>query len=217
MPEPGGPGRPVAPPIFGRSLNPIQTGEGRLSPPITTGTPNVFHLPASLLLYFVACPCPTLSYRCRRKQRRGKGRGGLGAMAPHPPNFSGIKKRTEINNLLLLHIAPPSPRFLDLPPSLLVWNMMPLWIALTDRLPSNLLFLMVNLLALQVSQTTIPYIDSQPVAPQVGSWLSGVGLYHKGTSGSGGYVGAMIKTYDISRHLVSKKRDEQKETYILSK
>ena len=86
-----------------------------------------------------------------------------------------------------------------------------------DHVPSNLLFLMVNLLALQVSQTTIPYIDSQPVAPQVGSWLSGVGLYHKGTSGSGGYVGAMIKTYDISRHLVSKKRDEQKETYILSK
>ena len=143
-------------------------------------------------------------------------------MAPQPsppPNFSGIEKRTEteINNLLLLHIALPSPRFLDLPPSLLVWNMMPLWIALTDHLPSNLLFLMVNLLALQVSQTTIPYIDSQPVAPQVGSWLSGVGLYHKGTSGSGGYVGAMIKTYDISRHLVSKKRDEQKETYILSK
>ena len=89
--------------------------------------------------------------------------------------------------------------------------------SLTDHLPSNLLFLMVNLLALQVSQTTIPYIDSQPVAPQIGSWLSGVGLYHKGTSGSGGYVGAMIKTYDISRHLVSKKRDEQKETYILSK
>ena len=24
------------------------TGEGRLSPPITSGTPNVFHLPASL-------------------------------------------------------------------------------------------------------------------------------------------------------------------------
>ena len=33
-------------PIFGRSVNPIPTGEGRLSPPITTG--NVFHLPASL-------------------------------------------------------------------------------------------------------------------------------------------------------------------------
>ena len=45
MPEPGG---PLAPPIFVRSFNPIGTGEGRLSPPMTTGTPNVFHLPASL-------------------------------------------------------------------------------------------------------------------------------------------------------------------------
>ena len=48
MPEPGGPWGPLAPPIFGRSVNPIPTGEGRLSPPITTGTPNIFHLPASL-------------------------------------------------------------------------------------------------------------------------------------------------------------------------
>ena len=35
-------------PIFGRSYNPIRTGEGRLSPPITTGPLNGFHLPASL-------------------------------------------------------------------------------------------------------------------------------------------------------------------------
>ena len=48
MPEPGGPGGPLAPPIFFRSFNPIGTGEGKLSPPITTGTPNVFHLPAAL-------------------------------------------------------------------------------------------------------------------------------------------------------------------------
>ena len=49
MPEPGGPGGPLAPPpIFGRSFNPIPTGEGSLSPPIATGTLNVFHLPASL-------------------------------------------------------------------------------------------------------------------------------------------------------------------------
>ena len=49
MPELGGPGGPLAPPIFGRSVNPISTGEGRLSPPIATGPPNVFHLPASLM------------------------------------------------------------------------------------------------------------------------------------------------------------------------
>ena len=35
-------------PMFGRSLKPIPTGEGRLSPPITTETPNVFYPPALL-------------------------------------------------------------------------------------------------------------------------------------------------------------------------
>ena len=44
----GGARGATAPPIFGRSVNPIWTGEGRLSPPVTTGPPNVFHLPASL-------------------------------------------------------------------------------------------------------------------------------------------------------------------------
>ena len=44
MPESGGGGAGV----IGRIVNPVPTGEGRLSPPITTGTPNVFHLPASL-------------------------------------------------------------------------------------------------------------------------------------------------------------------------
>ena len=46
----GGARGAMAPPIFGRSVNPIQTGEGRLSPPITTGPLNVFHLPVSLIL-----------------------------------------------------------------------------------------------------------------------------------------------------------------------
>ena len=48
MPEPRGPGGPLAILIFGRSVNPIPTGEDRLSPPITTATHNVFQLPASL-------------------------------------------------------------------------------------------------------------------------------------------------------------------------
>jgi len=42
-------------------------------------------------------------------------------------------------------------------------------------------------------QTTIPFIDAQPVAPSTGTWLSGVGLYHKGSPGYGGFVGVMIK------------------------
>ena len=52
----GGPGGPLAPPIYGISVNPIPTGEGKLSPPITTGTPNVFHLPESTMTYFEKIP-----------------------------------------------------------------------------------------------------------------------------------------------------------------
>ena len=36
------------PPILGRSVNPIPTMGGRFCPPFTSGTLNVFHLPASL-------------------------------------------------------------------------------------------------------------------------------------------------------------------------
>ncbi len=36
----------------------------------------------------------------------------------------------------------------------------------------------------QAMQTTIPYIDAQPVIPRDGIWLSGVGLYHKGHPGN---------------------------------
>jgi hypothetical protein len=42
-------------------------------------------------------------------------------------------------------------------------------------------------------QTTIPFIDAQEVAPTTGSWLAGVGTYHKGREGFGGFVGLMIK------------------------
>jgi len=61
-----------------------------------------------------------------------------------------------------------------------------------------------------VSQTTIPYIDSQPVTSidqgyYAPGWLAGVGIYYKGAIGYGGYVGAMVTTYDISRHLVPRK------------
>jgi len=53
-----------------------------------------------------------------------------------------------------------------------------------------------------VSQTTVPYIDAQPVAPQPATWLAGAGLYHKGRIGYGGFVGFKISTYDFSRHLI---------------
>jgi len=53
-----------------------------------------------------------------------------------------------------------------------------------------------------VSQTTIPFIDAQPVAPQPSTWLSGAGLYHKGQVGFGGFVGWSLASYDYARHLL---------------
>jgi hypothetical protein len=46
-------------------------------------------------------------------------------------------------------------------------------------------------------QTTIPYVDAQPVSPKSGSWLGGVGFYHKGHLGYGGYVGVSVETFDF--------------------
>jgi hypothetical protein len=51
-------------------------------------------------------------------------------------------------------------------------------------------------------QTTIPFVDAQPVATTTGTWLSGVGTYHRGRVGSGGFVGIMVKTFDFSTHLL---------------
>lgn len=51
-------------------------------------------------------------------------------------------------------------------------------------------------------QTTVPFIDVQDVAPNPGTWLSGIGLYHKGNPGFGGYLGLSVETLDYSLHLV---------------
>ena len=56
--------------------------------------------------------------------------------------------------------------------------------------------------AKDAAQTTIPYIDSQNVSPNSGVWITGIGLYHKGHIGYGGYVGFLTKTLDFSDHLL---------------
>jgi hypothetical protein len=47
-------------------------------------------------------------------------------------------------------------------------------------------------------QTTIPFIDAQPVTPRDGVWLSGVGLYHKG------HPGEINTYYEFSMSMLSK-------------
>jgi len=52
-----------------------------------------------------------------------------------------------------------------------------------------------------ISQTTVPFLDAQDVTPQPPTWLTGIGLYHKGVSGYGGYLGLRVATLDVSNHM----------------
>ncbi|XP_044253047.1 uncharacterized protein LOC123004013 isoform X2 [Tribolium madens] len=51
------------------------------------------------------------------------------------------------------------------------------------------------------AQTTVPFFDSQQVYSKHPVPLSGVGLFHKGRGGSGGFIAPKIFTYDFSQHL----------------
>lgn len=52
-----------------------------------------------------------------------------------------------------------------------------------------------------VAQTTLPFIDMQPVVPYPGVPLTGVGTYFKGIKNHGGFVGANVFTYDYSKNI----------------
>ncbi|XP_077292880.1 uncharacterized protein LOC143915925 isoform X2 [Arctopsyche grandis] len=63
------------------------------------------------------------------------------------------------------------------------------------------------------AQTTIPFLDKQPVISKIPVPLSGAGIYHKGVYGSGGFVAPKIFTYDYSNHFeVLFKLESEKET-----
>ncbi|XP_039753443.1 uncharacterized protein LOC120628861 [Pararge aegeria] len=54
------------------------------------------------------------------------------------------------------------------------------------------------------AQSTVPFIDIQPLNPSKGSpLLSGAGLYHRGAPYSGGFIAAKLVTYDYSPHIVA--------------
>ncbi|XP_063384297.1 uncharacterized protein LOC134670393 isoform X1 [Cydia fagiglandana] len=52
------------------------------------------------------------------------------------------------------------------------------------------------------AQTTVPFLDVQPVEPMKGASLaSGAGIVHRGQRGSGGFVSVKLFTYDYSPHV----------------
>ncbi|KAM3962659.1 uncharacterized protein ACR2FA_003285 [Aphomia sociella] len=52
------------------------------------------------------------------------------------------------------------------------------------------------------AQSTVPFIDVQPVEPyNGGALLSGAGVIHRGVHGSGGFIALKLFTYDFSQHV----------------
>lgn len=54
-----------------------------------------------------------------------------------------------------------------------------------------------------VAQTTLPFIDAQPVMPSPGTPLTGVGIYFKGTKSYAGFIGTSVFSYNFADNLNS--------------
>ena len=52
-----------------------------------------------------------------------------------------------------------------------------------------------------VGQSTIPFIDIQEVTTNPPVPMSGAGIYHKSKSGSAGFMGLKLFTYDFGQHV----------------
>ncbi|XP_071446966.1 uncharacterized protein [Hetaerina americana] len=52
-----------------------------------------------------------------------------------------------------------------------------------------------------VAQTTVPFLDAQPVVPDPPSLLVGAGIFYKGKRNCGGFIAPKVITYDYSKHL----------------
>ena len=50
-------------------------------------------------------------------------------------------------------------------------------------------------------QSTVPFIDAQPVESANPVPLSGVGIFHKGRPKFGGFIAPRIFTYNFTKHL----------------
>ena len=80
-------------------------------------------------------------------------------------------------------------------------------LALPDSTSDQFVEFQASSLEKDVSQTTVPFIDSTAVVTQPPSWLTGIGIYHKGQPGYGGYVAFRIATLNVSEHLNVAPRD----------
>ncbi|MPC86068.1 hypothetical protein E2C01_080880 [Portunus trituberculatus] len=70
-----------------------------------------------------------------------------------------------------------------------------------DSLPDTFMRFIPTDRVKDVAQLTVPFFDSQTVAPTPSSWLSGIELFHKGQPGSGGFLAMKVFNYDVTLHM----------------
>lgn len=70
-----------------------------------------------------------------------------------------------------------------------------------DSKPDTYMFFVPTDRVKDVAQLTVPFFDSQTVAPSPGTWLSGIDLFHKGQPGSGGFLGMKVMNYDMTPYM----------------
>ena len=51
------------------------------------------------------------------------------------------------------------------------------------------------------AQSTVPYIDTQPLEPKPAVPISGAGVFHKGRDGYGGFIALKLITYNFEPQL----------------
>ncbi|XP_037089046.1 uncharacterized protein LOC119109513 isoform X1 [Pollicipes pollicipes] len=72
-----------------------------------------------------------------------------------------------------------------------------------DSAPDTFVQFGASSAARDAAQTTLPFLDSQPVAPRPPVWLTGLGLYHKGRPGYGGFLGLRVETVDLTSRVAA--------------
>lgn len=75
--------------------------------------------------------------------------------------------------------------------------------SLPDSTSDQFIEFQASSLEKDVSQNTVPFIDATQVSAQPPSWLSGIGIYHKGQPGYGGFIAFRIATLNFTDHMTT--------------
>lgn len=72
-----------------------------------------------------------------------------------------------------------------------------------DSSPDTYIEFEASSLEKDVSQTTVPFLDATPVFPNPPTWLTGIGIYHKGQPGYGGFLAFRVSTINFTNYLTT--------------